>query len=63
MEHKKFTADLFGDPHVITSDGVNYTFNGLGEYYFTIIDEDTVIQARTERVKKPDGSRCRRCGG
>ncbi|XP_067939788.1 mucin-like protein [Watersipora subatra] len=47
----------FGDPHIITSDGLSYTFNGLGEYLFTKIGEnDTVIQARTERVILDDGA-------
>ncbi|KAF6022442.1 hypothetical protein EB796_019247 [Bugula neritina] len=47
----------FGDPHIVTSDGFSYTFNGLGEYLFTrIADNGTVIQARTERVKLEDGS-------
>jgi len=48
----------FGDPHIVTSDGFSYTFNGLGEYLFTRIgDNDTIIQARTERVKLEDGSK------
>ncbi|XP_067927983.1 serine-rich adhesin for platelets-like [Watersipora subatra] len=47
----------FGDPHIITSDGLSYTFNGLGEYLFTKIGEnDTVIQARTERVVLENGT-------
>ena len=46
----------FGDPHIITSDGFSYTFNGLGEYLFTKVgDGDTIIQARTERVVNSDG--------
>ena len=49
---------LWGDPHILTSDGLSYTFNGLGEYLFTKIGEnDTVIQARTERVVLDDGSK------
>jgi len=48
----------FGDPHIVTSDGFSYTFNGLGEYLFTRIEDNgTVIQARTERVKLEDGSK------
>ncbi|XP_067939795.1 mucin-like protein [Watersipora subatra] len=47
----------FGDPHIVTSDGLSYTFNGLGEYLFTKIGEnDTVIQARTERVALENGT-------
>ncbi|XP_067928026.1 uncharacterized protein [Watersipora subatra] len=46
----------FGDPHITTSDGLTYTFNGLGEYLFTNIDNGkTIIQARTERVVLADG--------
>ncbi|XP_067928014.1 mucin-like protein [Watersipora subatra] len=47
----------FGDPHITTSDGLTYTFNGLGEYLFTNIDNgSTIIQARTEKVVLDDGS-------
>ena len=49
----------FGDPHITTTDGFTYTFNGEGEYLFTRIgDNDTVIQARTERVRLDDGGKC-----
>ena len=44
-----FVAVLFfGDPHFLTIDGRNYTFNGYGEY--TMLDYDNgsfVVQART----------------
>ena len=51
------TVALHGDPHIITSDGFSYTFNGLGEYLFTNIDNGaTIIQARTEKVLLEDGS-------
>ena len=50
------TGPWFGDPHIITSDGLSYTFNGLGEYLFTKVgDNDTIIQAKTERVVNEDG--------
>jgi len=53
-----YLGPWFGDPHIVTSDGFSYTFNGLGEYLFTKIgDNDTIIQARTERVKLEDGSK------
>ncbi|CAK9292476.1 unnamed protein product, partial [Gordionus sp. m RMFG-2023] len=42
----------FGDPHIITLDGLAYTFNGLGE--FTILklnDTSFEIQGRSERAK------------
>lgn len=51
-----FEGPWFGDPHIITSDGLPYTFNGLGEYLFTKVgDGDTIIQARTERVEISNG--------
>lgn len=45
----------FGDPHIVTSDGLSYTFNGLGEYLFTQIGDSVTIQARTERVNLGGG--------
>ena len=39
----------FGDPHIKTLDGGNYTFNGIGEY--TIVNADNgafILQARTQ---------------
>ncbi|XP_071845759.1 uncharacterized protein [Apostichopus japonicus] len=47
---------FFGDPHMRTLDGYDYTFNGLGEYVLVSIEaEDTkkdffVLQGRTERA-------------
>jgi len=46
-----FAAPVFGDPHVLTLDGKNYTFNGLGEY--TMIDVNDgffQLQARTKKA-------------
>ncbi|KAM4043759.1 uncharacterized protein ACNLHF_014031 [Anomaloglossus baeobatrachus] len=48
-------GSLFGDPHINTLDGVNYTFNGLGEFILTNVkdENDTVIfrlQGRTARA-------------
>ncbi|XP_071941000.1 uncharacterized protein [Antedon mediterranea] len=45
------TGWMFGDPHLETLDGLNFTFNGLGEY--TLLDVDDgfiVLQGRTEKV-------------
>ena len=42
---------FFGDPHFVTLDGRNYTFNGLGEY--TMVDFQNgsfLVQARTEKA-------------
>ncbi|XP_038045778.1 neurogenic locus notch homolog protein 1-like isoform X3 [Patiria miniata] len=45
----------FGDPHMRTLDGLEYTFNGLGEYTITLINDDSgqrqfELQGRTQRV-------------
>ena len=43
---------MFGDPHVITLDGRNYTFNGLGEYtMINVKDNFFQLQARTKLAK------------
>ncbi|KAH3747296.1 hypothetical protein DPMN_181720 [Dreissena polymorpha] len=42
-----------------TLDGMNYTFNGLGEYVLLSIETSHVtfsLQARTERAVKEDGN-------
>lgn len=42
-------AVVFGDPHFITFDGLQYSFNGKGEYTLVSWDkEDLQIQGRTE---------------
>ena len=38
-----------GDPHFGTSDGLRYTFNGLGEYWL-LKSSSTEIQVRTDRA-------------
>uniref|UniRef100_A0A8W8NAK6 Uncharacterized protein n=1 Tax=Magallana gigas TaxID=29159 RepID=A0A8W8NAK6_MAGGI len=41
----------FGDPHIVTLDGLNYTFNGYGEYTMLNISKNTIqfdFQARTD---------------
>ena len=46
------TAPTFGDPHVLTLDGRNYTFNGLGEYTMIDINDGFFqLQARTKVAK------------
>ncbi|XP_038062365.1 uncharacterized protein LOC119732831 [Patiria miniata] len=45
----------FGDPHMRTLDGLDYTFNGLGEYTMALIDDDDgqrqfELQGRTQRA-------------
>lgn len=36
-----FAASIFGDPHIVTFDRFNYTFNGKGE--FTLVHSDSEI--------------------
>ncbi|KAL4236418.1 hypothetical protein ACF0H5_004803 [Mactra antiquata] len=56
---------LFGDPHFITLDGMNFTFNGFGEYsllnisYTDNVTDNHVefeLQARTNQAFKENGS-------
>ena len=50
-----FTGWLFGDPHIRTLDGKDYTFNGLGEYILVRTSNDSfVLEGRTALV---EGSR------
>ena len=46
------TATSFGDPHFVTFDGVDYTFNGKGEFTM-VVEEDSgfELQVRTEQAK------------
>ena len=42
---------LGGDPHITTLDGLQYTFNGLGEFIlFELNDNSFTMQGRTDRV-------------
>ncbi|XP_052241381.1 uncharacterized protein LOC127851584 [Dreissena polymorpha] len=52
-------GSFWGDPHMRTLDGMNYTFNGVGEYVLLNIDTHNItfsLQARTERAVKADGN-------
>ncbi|KAK6180960.1 hypothetical protein SNE40_008919 [Patella caerulea] len=50
-------AWMFGDPHVATLDGEDFTFNGLGEYtMLRIQSENFVLQARTAQVENSAGT-------
>lgn len=43
---------FWGDPHFVTLDGKNYTFNGLGEYTMVNVKNGRfVLQARTKKAK------------
>lgn len=49
-------ASAFGDPHFITFDGANFTFNGRGEY--VLLESgltDLRVQARVEPRTTPEG--------
>lgn len=49
-------ASAFGDPHFLTFDGLNFTFNGLGEY--TLLESDLTslrVQGRTQQAHLPNG--------
>ena len=51
-----FLGALFGDPHFITLDGVEYTFNGYGEY--TILNANNaefLLQGRMQPLPGGQG--------
>ncbi|XP_022108947.1 uncharacterized protein LOC110989112 isoform X1 [Acanthaster planci] len=54
-----FWGWFWGDPHVRTLDGLDYTFNGLGEYTMVLIEDLErgkqifELQGRTQRVYDP----------
>ncbi|XP_038046069.1 uncharacterized protein LOC119720470 [Patiria miniata] len=46
---------LWGDPHIVTLDGLEYSFNGLGEYTLALIEDDDgqqlfELQGRTRQA-------------
>ena len=46
----------FGDPHMITLDGVEYTFNGYGEYHIThVAGPEFNLQGRMQPVADQNG--------
>ncbi|XP_077592962.1 sushi domain-containing protein 2 [Stigmatopora nigra] len=52
------SAVVFGDPHLITLDGVRYSFNGKGEYVLlTSPGRRLSVQGRTEPVR-PSAKAC-----
>ena len=49
-------ATGFGDPHVFTLDGFEYTFNGLGEYTLLQLPSmELIMQARTSQAVNGTG--------
>lgn len=51
-------AWFFGDPHITTLDGHQYTFNGYGEYTMMRINKETgfELQARTDLATNENGT-------
>lgn len=51
-------AWFFGDPHITTLDGHQYTFNGYGEYTMMRINKETnfKLQARTALATNENGT-------
>ena len=48
-------ATGFGDPHMITLDGVQYTFNGYGEYHILqIAGPEFDLQGRMQPLVNED---------
>nr|XP_026696166.1 mucin-4-like [Ciona intestinalis] len=47
---------FFGDPHVVNLFNVEYTFNGLGEFYLIYLPSQFVLQGRTERAVNANGT-------
>lgn len=51
-----FPASAFGDPHFVTFDGTNFTFNGRGEYVLLEAAlTDLRVQARAQTRMAPEG--------
>ncbi|XP_066276587.1 mucin-like protein isoform X1 [Branchiostoma lanceolatum] len=47
---------IYGDPHLKTIDGKDYTFNGLGEYTLVnAVDGEFLVQGRTRKAIGSDG--------
>ena len=47
---------IFGEPHLKTLDGVEYTFNGKGEYYMMKTKNGIfTLQCRTKQPKTTNG--------
>ena len=52
-----FVATGFGDPHMITLDGVEYTFNGYGEYQIlNVAGPEFKLQGRMQPLLNDDGN-------
>ena len=48
---------FYGDPHIRTLDGFQYTFNGLGEYTLVETTHDNfTLQGRTAKARDANGT-------
>ena len=55
-----FAAIVFGDPHMITIDGVEYTFNGHGEFIVSKVKNSTfILQGRMEPLSNENSQESR----
>ncbi|XP_023502485.2 sushi domain-containing protein 2 [Equus caballus] len=56
-------ASAFGDPHFVTFDGANFTFNGHGEYVLLEASlTNLTVQARAQPDTTPEGTQARGTG-
>ena len=45
--HRSFPGCIYGDPHIVTTDGLKYTFNGKGEFILIeTMDKGFTLQGR-----------------
>ena len=52
-----FSAIALGDPHIVTLDGLKYTFNGKGEFILIQTEANTfTLQGRMEQVLDNNGN-------
>uniref|UniRef100_A0A2K5UEM5 Sushi domain containing 2 n=1 Tax=Macaca fascicularis TaxID=9541 RepID=A0A2K5UEM5_MACFA len=57
------SASAFGDPHFVTFDGTNFTFNGRGEYVLLeAVLTDLRVQARAQPGRMSNGTQTRGTG-
>ncbi|XP_078495729.1 mucin-4-like [Ciona intestinalis] len=47
---------VFGDPHIVNLFNVEYTFNGLGEFFLINLPSQFILQGRTERAVNTNGT-------